>query len=422
MIATLRQRDFALLWLGGLISLAGDWVLIIGLPIYVYLLTRSVLATSAMMLAGSAPNVVLASVAGVFVDRWDRKRTMVIANLLLALALLPLLIASTPNRVGIVYLVAFVESCVSRFFAPAQNALLPVLVGEEHLVSANSLNSLSSSLARLTGPALGGIIAAIFGLTGMVLVDAASFLIAGALISLIVVPRPETSPMDSRSHALEVGTIARIWHEWLDGVRVIRADRTLALLVGVFTIMSLGEGVFGVLYPVFVNQVLRGEALQIGELMSAQAAGGLIGGVLVGWAGKRLLSRWAIGLCSAVFGLIDLVIFNAPRFVSAFEIEVGLFVAVGIPGIAAATAMQTLLQARPPDSFRGRVFGAMGATMGISGLIGTITAGTVTDHLGVVTVLTIQGLAYVVVGLLLISLLPREGERTARALPTHNAT
>jgi len=89
MLTTLRQRNFALLWAGGLISMAGDGMLYIGLPIYIYQLTHSTLATSLMFIAETVPRIALGSVAGVFVDRWERKRTMVIANGLLALGLLP---------------------------------------------------------------------------------------------------------------------------------------------------------------------------------------------------------------------------------------------------------------------------------------------------------------------------------------------
>ena len=78
MLATLRQRNFGLLWFGGLISLAGDWMLNIALPIYVYTLTGSALATGGMLIARLIPNLLLGSVAGVFVDRWDRRHTMII--------------------------------------------------------------------------------------------------------------------------------------------------------------------------------------------------------------------------------------------------------------------------------------------------------------------------------------------------------
>src|SRR5438874_3614647 len=142
MLATLRQRNFALLWSGGLISLIGDWVLMIGLPIYVYLLTRSVLALSIALLASSLPNIMLGSIAGVFVDRWDRKQTMVITNLLMGLVLLPLLLVRAADRVWIVYLVAFVGTSIEQFFTPAQNAQLPRLIDESHLVQANSPQSI----------------------------------------------------------------------------------------------------------------------------------------------------------------------------------------------------------------------------------------------------------------------------------------
>src|SRR5918998_1762782 len=88
LLATLRRRDFARLWFGGLVSMSGDWMLLVALPIYVYQRTGSALATGAMFTAGLLPTVLFGSVAGVFVDRWDRKKTMVWANVLMALSIL----------------------------------------------------------------------------------------------------------------------------------------------------------------------------------------------------------------------------------------------------------------------------------------------------------------------------------------------
>jgi MFS family permease len=407
MIALLFQRNFALLWAGGFISLAGDWVLGVGLPIYVFLLTHSVLATSVMVLAGHAPSIFLGMVAGVFVDRWDRKRTMVVTNLLLALLLLPLLLVRSADRIWIVYLVGAMESAIQQFCSPAESALLPTLVGADQLVAANALNSLSSTLARLLGPALGGVVAGVWGLTGVVLADAASFALAGLLIARIIVYPARSRTMGNVPPAADPRILARIWDEWIEGLHVISSDRTLTVLMGAVSIVALGEGVMAALYAVFVNRILHGGAPQIGELMSAQAIGGLIGGVLVGWIGNRILSRWTIGLCSIAFGLIDLVIFNSPTFFPAFWLSVGLFVAVGIPGIGFLTGIQSLTQSTAPDGYRGRIFGTVGTTMGLLGLIGTIAAGTVTDHLGVVTVLNIQGAGYILAGMLIVAQLPR---------------
>jgi MFS family permease len=410
MIATLRQRNFLFLWLGGLISLMGDWVLMIGLPIYVYLLTRSVLALSIALLAASLPNIVLGSLAGVFVDRWERKYTIVASNLLSALTLLPLLLVRTPDRVWIVYLVTFTEACIEQFFSPAQNALLPTLVEEAKLVQANSLNSLSSNVARLVGPALGGLIAAVSGLSGIVLTDAASFLIAALLLALITIAvRPGAVPEAEKPvEVAEAGAIAHLWHEWTDGLRVLRSERTLSVLLTMFSLMMLGEGVFAVLYPVFVYRILHGGALQIGQLMSAQAIGGLLGGLIVGWLGKRIMSSWAIGLFEIAFGLTDLAIFNTPAFFPFFWLSVGLFVAAGLFSIGPSTGAQSLLQAKSPDAYRGRIFGALGMTVGLFALLGTLIAGFLTDHIPLITILNIQAAVYVLSGLLVIALLPRQ--------------
>ncbi|MEP7284253.1 MAG: MFS transporter [Chloroflexota bacterium] len=136
MMAILRHRDFSLLWFAGLISMLGDWVLRIGLPLYVFKLTGSTLATSAMFVAGVLPGLLFGSIAGVFVDRWDRKRTMIITNLLQAGVLLPLLTVHSIDQVWIVYVVLFTTSTISQFFTPAESALLPLLVDEKDLASA----------------------------------------------------------------------------------------------------------------------------------------------------------------------------------------------------------------------------------------------------------------------------------------------
>ena len=118
MFKVLRNGNFARLWCAGLISQAGDWVLLIGLPISVGISTRSLLATSITFAAGIIRQIVLGSVAGVFVDRWNRRRTLVVANLLLAVALAPLVLVRTPDHVWIVYIVIFAETCFEQFTVP----------------------------------------------------------------------------------------------------------------------------------------------------------------------------------------------------------------------------------------------------------------------------------------------------------------
>ena len=123
-----RQRDYRLVLSAGLVSLTGDWILRTGLAFQVYVLTGSTLASGGLLLSSFVPMVVLGSLAGVFVDRWDRRRTMIVTNLLHAILLLPLLAVRDENSIWIVYAVVLVQSCLQQFFRPAEQSLIPVLV------------------------------------------------------------------------------------------------------------------------------------------------------------------------------------------------------------------------------------------------------------------------------------------------------
>ncbi len=133
MLTVLRQRDFALLWVGGLASSIGSTMLVIALPFYVYTRTGSALATGAMFIAEMVPAVLLGSVAGVFVDRWDRQRTMIVADVSRA-ALLPLLLTiQTRDGLWAIYVVAAAESAISQLFAPANGPSVTVAVTSRNL-------------------------------------------------------------------------------------------------------------------------------------------------------------------------------------------------------------------------------------------------------------------------------------------------
>jgi MFS family permease len=170
----LRRRDFRRVWISGLASMTGDWVTFTGLPLVVYDLTGSTLATGAMFLAGLVPRIAFGSLAGVLVDRWDRRRILIGANLAHALFLLPLLAVHSESQLWIVYVVAFVQATLGQLVDPAEGALLPRLVERDELVAANALNGLNNNLARLIGPMVGGVTVQAFGLQGIVVIDTVS--------------------------------------------------------------------------------------------------------------------------------------------------------------------------------------------------------------------------------------------------------
>ena len=262
MLATLRQRNFALLWIAGLISVAGDFALLTALPLHAYALTGSALASGAVFAASLLPRVVLSSFAGVFVDRWDRQRTMVVADLMRAIALLPLLAVGSADLLWLLYLVRLATGTLALFFNPAESALLPRLVGEERLVAANALNALNDNLGRLGGPALGGVLYATGGLGTLVVVDAASFVVSVTTLLLI-----RTLP---RAPSREGDLVARI----KEGIVYTRAHRWLWVALVVAAIGNLfAYGPLMALLPLVADQRLDVSASGYGFLLACFGLG-----------------------------------------------------------------------------------------------------------------------------------------------------
>jgi len=380
----------------------GDWILYVGLPIHVYLLTGSALATSAMFAASTLPRLIFGSFAGVLVDRWDRRRTLIVGNVLQGIALLPLLAVHSADDVWYVYAVAAFESVLAQFVDPAEGAFLPRLVKPDQLVAANVMNALNNNLARLIGPAVGGLIAATFGLMGVALADAVSFFGAAALVTLIRTSgAAEDHPTTGPASAWQ-----RLWREWAAGLRLVLSSRPLVVVFVLVAISALGEGVFSVLYVLFVYRVLGGGATEIGALMSAQAIGGLIGAFAVVPVGHLVSPARLLGLAAVVFGVIDFLIFNAPAFGSTIVVMTALFVLVGVPVAVLFPSVNAIIQSTVADAYRGRVLGALGTTMALLGLAGIGIAGTLGDVVGVVPILNIQAFAHVVAGLVVLAILP----------------
>src|SRR4051794_27138838 len=195
------HRDFRLLVSAGLVSMTGDWIFGVGLTYLVYSITGSALASGAMVLASVLPSILLGSFAGVLVDRWDRRTTMIVTNLLQVVGLVPLLFVHDAGTIWIVYVVGAYQGIVEQFFGPAEQALVPHLVPEAELLGANGLNSQVRNAARLVGAAAGGIVAAQAGIRGLAVVDAASFAIAAALLVAIRFRASDHAPQAADSLA-----------------------------------------------------------------------------------------------------------------------------------------------------------------------------------------------------------------------------
>jgi MFS family permease len=397
-----RQRNFGLLFVSGLVSGLGDWFLIIALPFYVYGLTGSAVASGGTFIAESLPSLIFGSFAGVFVDRWDRRMTMIVADSLRAVLLLGLLAVHSRETVWIIYVVSFVQATIGRFFNPAKGAFVPAIVAKEDLLVANSLLSVSNQFTMLVGPTLGGIALALFGLSTAIVVDSASFLISAITIGFVAVARPtgkELIPLEGRASS----AWANVWRDYRSGLALIRHNSIVIALLLAMGICSFGQGIINVQLIPWVKDVLHGDSLIFGWVVTAQAIGGLIGGLALGSVGKAFSPTKVIATGLVVSGLLLIAASNT----TVLPVVLFLFALIGIAVVVLFVRLQTLLQVSVTDDYRGRVLAAYGTTQSGLLLIGMALSGALSGAIGTVPALDIAGMLYVAGGLAVASVLPR---------------
>jgi MFS family permease len=400
MLRSLRQRDFALLWTAALISQVGDWVLIAALPFYVYLVAHSTLAAGATFLAGNLPTILFGSVAGVFVDRWDRKRVIVLGALIQGALLLLLLLVQTRDQLWLVYVVSFCETTVALFAEPAIRAAVPNVVGAEQVVRANSLLSVGENTARLFGPPIAGLLMLAVSLPGVVVLDTASFLVAGALLAFIAAPLREQRAATTTEQPADRAFV-RVWREWWEGLRLVASERWVVALFLVPGLSLLGDGIFTALLAPFVSAVLGGSALVFGWILTVRGIGGLTGGLALGAVNERVNRVYLIGPCALFMGVIQLALAIAP--------SLGLMVATmalgGIAAIGLFVTVSALLQSGIPDRFRGRAFAAYGTSGALAALTGNALGSALGDTVGIARMIGVGALLNVLAGVVALALL-----------------
>ncbi len=399
--AVLRHRDLRWLLGAGLVSQTGDWMLATGLGFEVYALTGSTVASATALLASQAPQAVFGSFAGVLVDRWDRRRVMIAINLALAAVLLPLFAVRTPSQVWIIFVVVALSGCLTPFFVAAEATMLPAVVEEKDLITANAVNAQVRNVSRLVGAALGGVLIAGGNLLWLAVADLTTFVLAALCLALIRFRPAVVEPQPLR--------LAR---DWVDGLRVIRRSRALLIVLIFFGVTGVGEAVMGALFAPYVNGVLGGGGSSFGTIMAAQAVGGVLGGLIITAVGHRFSSKALFGWGAVAFGVGDLALFLyplIPRLDHRVWPGVVIIAFVGLPGAALFAGMLTIFQTHTENRVRGRVFGTLTTVQNVAMLASTYAAGVLAERFGVVAVISVQGAIYLIVGIVvLLGLRPAE--------------
>lgn len=399
MFAVLRRPRLARLTGAGMLSEVGDWLLMIALPLFVLDLTGSTLVTATVFALELVPTLLVGPIAGVLVDRYERWTLMSGVATAQALCLLPLFAVDSAADLWIVYAVVVVESVLGTIIEPARNAVAAGLVPAGDLMAMNGLLGTTSSIARLVGGPLGGLIFGLAGLNGVVIADAATFVLAAVLlVPWPIRPAPSTvadTVETVTGTARKAGTTSvGVFRGWLEGLNFVARSPMLRRLMGVVACMALAQGAFVVLFVLFVIRDLGGSASDVGILRGVQAIGAIVAGGLLGLLIRRMTATRLLAASLAAFGALSLATWNLPVLTTTFSVYVGLFIAVGFPGLASMTGLMTLLQGHSVDSNRGRVMSTFFAVYGGVQALGMIVAGTVGSGAGLTVTLQVQGALY----------------------------
>lgn len=370
MFAIFRKRDFSLMWSAQLVSTIGEALTDLAAAILIFSLTDSAFAVGAILMVTAIPTLVFGLFAGVFVDRFDKKKILLLANLLRGFIVLGIPLAFTLSQQGVIsedlaiaalYGLVFISASVRQFFDPAWEAVLPEIASEEELTQANSFLAVSSFGSTAVGFALAGLLFASDPLLPF-FIDAITYFVAFALLILVKVPKggaPEKTSIGVVAENLKSGA------QYLWRTPILRS----IFLTG--APVFLGFGLWNVLLlPMAIRELGAGE-FEYGLQEGLTSVGFVVGSFFMARLGDRLPEgAWVVSatIAMGVFGIL---------YGLAPDINVAI-VLVGITGFLNAPmsiARRLLLQRHIPRDMRGRVFSAMFVSRDVLFLLGMIGAG-----------------------------------------------
>jgi MFS family permease len=366
------NRNFRLLWVGQLVSQLGDWFNAVAVYALLLDLTGSATAVAAMMAVQLLPTTVVGPWAGVLVDRLDRKRVLVAADLVRGVLMLGLLLVRDAGNIWLAYAVIGTSVAATGFFEPARSALLPAIASTDELVPANALSSATWSAMLAIGAAAGGAVSSLLGRDVAFVLNSASFFVSALFIARM--RTPPTRPRRETHDRDDAG--------FLDGLRFLAAHPRTAGVMSIKAVWAIAGGIL-LLLTVFGERVFRigdGAAGGIGVLYMARGIGAGTGALAARWIcgsdPERLQRMIVPGYLLA--GLFYVCLGLAPTLLAA-----SLSVVVAHAGGSLLWVSSTvLLQLSVPDRFRGRVFAIEFASMTLVTAAASYATGWALDTLG----------------------------------------
>lgn len=419
--SVIANRGFLNLWINQILVQLSYNSLNFALIIWVFQLTNSNTAVSTLLFAVYLPAVILGLFTGVLVDLVDRKKIIMMIDILLALSFFSLIFLKESYS-GIL-LIAFLVNALGQFYAPAEASAIPLVVKKNQLITANSIFSATLYSCFLLGFGLAGPLISflginfVFGFGGILLFLA--FLLATIFPSIVVKPDAEGKKLIAAIRKRKYSDIKEIGlFEIMETIRLIKGKLPVLTSIVILAGVQVVIGILAVLVPGFLENSLKIKATDASYILVIPLGAGIVlGGLILGKIGHRLVKRILVGRAIVFGGLLFFLVGIAPILSPAIQhlprprplpfvtqpslssvLVVGSFL-LGIAMVSILVPSQTVLQQNTPDEDRGKVFSVLGVAMSALTLIPVLISGVLADIFGTTPIFAGLGVIIFLVGL-----------------------
>jgi len=345
------------------------------------------------------PVFLIGPIAGIYVDRWNRKYTMIACDLLrgLLVILIPFMIIYSKSMVPI-YILVFIIFSVTRFFLPSKLSIIPDIVHKDKLLLANSLTSTTMMIATVVGFGLGGIIVALLGAKGGFYVDSVTYFISAAMVSFVALRFKKKKATSAVREKLRLIIKKTVIGDIKEGLLYLRGHKEIRMVANTMFLIMAGVGSIYIIIIVFVQELLGSSTEHLGLLAMFLGAGLFLGSLMYGRFGAGLCKKKVInsGLC--VTGLVVVMFSIGLRLCPHFFIAAILSTVLGICASPIVVSSYTLIHEVMADEMRGRIFSSLEIIMHIGFLVFMVLTSLVAEWMSKGLVLVMVGLIFSMIG------------------------
>ncbi len=349
------------------------------------------------------PVFVIGPIAGVYVDRWDRKRVMIISDVLRGILVLsiPFFILFFKRSFIPVYILTFLTFSITRFFLPSKMAIIPDIVSKDMLLVANTLSDTTRMIATFIGLAVAGIMVERIGAIKGFYIDAFTFFISALFISNMVVKRiifHFKEDILMTREAIKKALRRSVWAEIKEGIQFVFRKKEMRFVAKTFFFLMAGMGAVSCVIIVFIQEAFRSATKDLSLLAMLVGLGALLGMMAYGWFGQKIRKEKLILFCILLSGVFLLCFAFATEYIRSFWVSAVAMVLLGFSSGPIVVSLHTVVHESIPQQTRGRIFSSLEAVIHLAFLVFMFIAALAAERIGRVWILGFCGFSFLTWG------------------------